>query len=160
MLIPTTIIQSASGATPVAYGCLAFNSAAISVGNGAGQKLTFDSELFDSNSFHSTVTNTGRLTVPAGGAGVYLVTAQIDWASSTSGIRAMNILLNNGNNIANLGNIYNTTGGTAPMGLVAIYKFADADFIELAVFQNSGGALNVAGTANQSPYFGMVRIGT
>ena len=36
--------------------------------------LTFSTENFDTNNFHSTSSNTGRMTIPTGGGGTYLFT--------------------------------------------------------------------------------------
>lgn len=55
--------------------------------------ITFDSEDVDSGGFHSTSTNTGRLTIPTGLGGLYLVIARIciyevtNWGSQYLGIR-------------------------------------------------------------------------
>jgi hypothetical protein len=40
--------------------------------------INFDNELFDTDGFHSTSTNNGRLTVPTGKAGKYDVRAQVE----------------------------------------------------------------------------------
>src|SRR5215467_11070207 len=54
--------------------------------DGAGQTvITYDSERYDTDSYHSTSSNTGRLTVPV--TGFYLVTLNIQVEfTSTSGI--------------------------------------------------------------------------
>jgi len=55
---------------------------------------TFDSETFDTDAFHSTSSNTDRLTVPAGKAGKYLVIAKMQFAGGTNGIRQVYIYKN------------------------------------------------------------------
>jgi hypothetical protein len=51
------------------------NGASFSYTSGVETLLTFASETYDTNGFHSTSTNTGRMTIPTGGAGKYLFNA-------------------------------------------------------------------------------------
>lgn len=51
------------------------NGASFSYTSGVETLLTFATETFDTNNFHSTSTNTGRMTIPTGGAGKYLFNA-------------------------------------------------------------------------------------
>ena len=51
------------------------NGASYSYTSGVETLLTFATETYDTNNFHSTSTNTGRLTIPTGGAGKYLFNA-------------------------------------------------------------------------------------
>jgi hypothetical protein len=51
------------------------NGTSYSYTSGVETLLPFATETYDSNGFHSTSTNTGRLTIPTGGAGKYLFNA-------------------------------------------------------------------------------------
>jgi hypothetical protein len=51
------------------------NGASYSYTSGVETLLTFASETYDTNGFHSTATNTGRLTIPTGAGGKYLFNA-------------------------------------------------------------------------------------
>lgn len=51
------------------------NGTSYSYTSGVETLLTFATETFDTNNFHSTSTNTGRLTIPTGGSGKYLFVA-------------------------------------------------------------------------------------
>jgi hypothetical protein len=61
----------ASGSTFV--GCALYKSGNQTISNSANNTLTWDSEHFDTDTFHSTVTNTDRITIPSGKDGYYLL---------------------------------------------------------------------------------------
>ena len=127
--------------------CRAFNSAAISITtSGTPQALTLDSERFDKGAgSHSTVTNTGRLTVPSSCAGVYLTGAYTSWASNTSGVRVCAIRLNGATTIG--ADSKNTrSDGFCDHSPATLYALSVGDYLEIVMTQSSGGALNVAAT--------------
>src|SRR5438876_645541 len=70
----------ATGATGVAspQGARVYNSANISVSASTEQALTFDTERSDSNAYHSTSSNTSRITVPTGGDGRYVISGAVE----------------------------------------------------------------------------------
>ena len=60
--------------TPALVGANAFRtSSSITLTSNTWTYITFGSELYDTDSFHDTVTNTTRFTVPAGKGGKYLL---------------------------------------------------------------------------------------
>ena len=65
-------------------GCLIWNSSDQSISADTGTILNFDSEVFDTDAFHSTSTNNSRITVPSGKAGKYLITGSIQRQASAS----------------------------------------------------------------------------
>lgn len=159
----TTRLQYRDSAGTVTWlgsvGARVSNSAAISIiTSGTRQALTFDTERYDTSGFHSTVTNTGRLTVPTGMAGKYLITGGVDWAASATGVRKCEIRLNGTTLLAS------HNSGTIPasgieQAICTIYNLAAADYVELTVLQTSGGALDVNSTGNISPEFAMQWLG-
>lgn len=75
------------------------NSAVYDPGTSAWEAVTWDTEDADTDGMHSTVTNTARITVPSGGAGVYLVIATIEFDTTslspgTSGEYGVRLLYN------------------------------------------------------------------
>jgi len=65
-----------SWATPTGaafVGCFIYMSADVNIPNDTQYILAFDSESFDTDSFHSTSVNNSRITIPAGKAGKYLI---------------------------------------------------------------------------------------
>jgi hypothetical protein len=71
-----------AGGSATFSGCLAYNSTTQVLG-GAGE-LTFDSEDFDTDAYHSTVTNTGRLTIPSALDGKFLAYAHVYRSTSSA----------------------------------------------------------------------------
>lgn len=83
---PTGLKWSTISSTPSFVGALAYASAvSMSMTAGVMQGIPLASEEFDTDAFHSTSTNTNRMTVPSGKAGKYLITSTIDIASINSG---------------------------------------------------------------------------
>lgn len=129
------------------------NTADIShTSSGNYQALTFDAERVDVGPMHDTSSNTGRLTVPAGGGGLFAMGGQIEFASNSTGRRGIQIRLNGTTVIAreeaaNLGaNPHTCTVST-------VYQLAAGDYVELMGLQASGGSLNMLATSAYSPEF-------
>lgn len=140
-------------------GCRVFNSANISVANG-GAQLTFDSERFDTDGIHSTVTNTGRLTCQT--AGKYRIGGSILFANNNNNMRGLQVLLNGATVIGIHRVPASPTGSTDTVGMAmdVVYDLAAGDFVELTAYQSSGIALNVISGAAYSPEFWMHRVGS
>lgn len=148
-----------TGLTPAFVGSRVYNSANISiVTSGTPQALTFNSERFDSDAFHDTGSNTGRLTVPTGKAGKYEIGGHIEFAGNATGYRMALIRLNGSTYIARE---HTRPASTETVGLsvVTLYDLAEADYVELVALQSSGGALNVNVAGNYSPEFWLQRVG-
>lgn len=138
-------------------GARAYNSGNISVAvSGTPQNLTFDSERFDTDTIHSTVTNTGRLTCNT--AGKYVITASVAWASNSTGFRQIGIYLNNSTFLALQSADANATA-IMYQSVTTVYDLSASDYVELRVLQTSGGPLNIVAGGNYSPEFSMHRIG-
>ena len=86
--------------------------------------LTFDTERYDTDNFHSTVSNTDRLTVPK--AGKYLLYAGFRFAVNGTGYRQIFIRLNGATGIA----INSWDGSTLiqDMTVVAIWDASAGDY--------------------------------
>jgi hypothetical protein len=135
--------------------CRVYNNAAISIPNATETLLTFNSERWDTASMHSTASLTSRITMPV--AGLYLLTATFEFQSNATGIRYFYFRHNGTLSIG-----YHSkpsTQGARHFTVSTVYKFAAADWIEMLVFQDSGGALNVIQANNFSPEFGATWIG-
>lgn len=137
--------------------CRVYNSANISVANNSWQALTFDTERWDTDDIHSTTTNTERLTCAT--AGTYLITGHISFAANVAGNRGAGIRLGGTTYIATHLGLGGFAVNNTNITIVTMYQLAADEYVELMVYQNSGGALNVELKANHSPEFGMVRIG-
>ena len=118
-----------------------YNTSDPTIANNTVTAVTFDSEFYDTDGFHSTVSNTSRVTIPAGLGGKYLITsANVTFNTNATGVRAIRILKNGsvlhfGPTILGNASEFLACNFTTTCALVA------TDYIEIAVYQNSGGNL-------------------
>lgn len=118
-----------AGATFV--GCALTASADQSTTGGTDTAITFNTEDFDTDAFHSTTSNTSRITIPAGLGGKYLFTFNItDTAQSPASNYSSPSLRKNGTQITKTQGLFSSIGyrymaGTHLLDLVA------TDYIEV-----------------------------
>jgi hypothetical protein len=125
-------------------GVLLSNASNVSIANNTDTKITWATEEFDTNSYHSTVSNTSRITVPS--TGYYAITWTIAWAYNSTG-RRIQSLFKNGNGIVQFpfgADGASSYANNTPSRTITLYLTA-SDYLEVNVFQNSGGALNAIG---------------
>lgn len=146
---------AASGGSTFA-GVRVFKSSSQSISNSTVTDLTFDSETFDTDAFHSTSSNTDRLTVPAGKAGKYLVIAKMSFNGGVNGIRQV-FIYKNTTEIEVL-TWQNTSNSNADMCLSTIVDLAVADYVKMVCWQNNGGSLN-ANSGSAYTAFSMEYLG-
>jgi hypothetical protein len=136
--------------TPTFTGCVLFNSADQTASNATNLTLLFDSESIDTDAYHSTSTNTGRITIPAGKGGKYLIISTVRYNSNSSGRRINEIYLNGSKireyELANPGTTFPTLNNSTVLNLTA------GDYLESQVFQNSGGNLIIFGAARDTTF--------
>lgn len=80
--------------TPTFVGVSCTNSSNQSLSADTWTAITFNSEEFDTNNFHSTTTNTSRITIPTGKGGYYLISGIVAWDPSNSGAQRNAIYVN------------------------------------------------------------------
>jgi hypothetical protein len=149
---------AASGAATVTVkSARVYNSADIACADNVVVTLTFDSERYDTDTIHSTVSNTSRLTATT--AGKYDIKGSISYTAAASGVRLARILLNGATVIANETRASASAADATAMTVATVYDLAAGDYVELQAYQNSGGSLNALHTANYSPEFMMTRLG-
>ena len=132
------------------------NSALQTISNNTLTVVTFDEERYDTDTIHSTSSNTGRLTATT--AGKYVITAHAIFASNTTGRRFLSIRLNGTTSIAEAEWDTNQ-GDQTRMNLATIYELSATDYVEMLVFQTSGGNLDVVQGDNRTPEFAMQKVG-
>jgi len=133
---------------PTFSGCVLTNAAVQSIANATVQVVTFDTESLDTDGFHSTVTNTGRITIPAGKAGKYLFTAMGQFPNNGTGSREIAMYVNGTQKTASTGIPSGST--TTSITLAFILDLLVADYVDLRAYQSSGGALNLNGNATST----------
>ena len=148
----TAAVAAASGG--YTEGARVYNSANISIPHATFTALTFDSERYDTDAIHDTATNTSRLTCKT--AGKYIIDGNVEWGNGADTGRYCRIRLNGTTDIAAV-----AQAGQAWMvqQVSAVYDLAVNDYVELVVYQSTGGAFNALVGANYSPEFWMQRIG-
>ena len=134
-----------------------YHSVAQSIPRATTTALAFNSERFDTDAIHDTVTNNSRLTCET--AGKYFISANVVFAPNTTGIRWTGIRLNGGNLIAQQCGPPAAAGAGTVQNLSTVYGLAVNDYVETVVYQDSDGALGVQRVADYSPEFMMVRVG-
>jgi hypothetical protein len=131
-----------------------YKSSAQSISDSTATLLTFDQETADTDGFHSTVSNTGRLTIPSGLDGLYLILGQVEWATNNTGSRRAQILLNGATLLASVRDAAFASSQVHHQ-VMAIYPAAAGDYFTLEGLQTSGGALNANAT---DTWFSCVRL--
>lgn len=150
-----------SWATPSSgnlVGCRVTNSAVVSIPNTTVTSLTFNTETYDTDAFHSTSSNTDRITIPAGKAGYYLINYNINYAANATGFRNNAIKLNGGSTIDAVAYIKGFSDDANSLAGTTVYYLSVADYVSLSTYQNSGGALNTEATGRT--YFEVIRMGS
>ncbi|MCH8967015.1 MAG: hypothetical protein IID43_05010 [Planctomycetes bacterium] len=104
---------------------------------------------------HDTSTNNTRLTATT--AGTYLISASIAFAANTTGLRLFRFRVDGaGNGIAEERRDAATTAMWVVMS--TIHQFTAGQYVELMLFQSSGGNLSTVKEGNSTPEFMMTRI--
>lgn len=141
-----TGITGVGGGTPTFVGWMIQHDAAQAVANNSLVLLSMNTETVDTNTFHSTVTNNERITVPSGKAGKYFVTAHVEFASNATGYREVGIRIN-GTTYVTITRVQAANGDTTRLVTSTIVTLAEADYLEVLARQTSGGSLNVNGAS-------------
>lgn len=135
--------------------CLAYNSVDQSTTSGVDLILSLDSEFWDTDSIHDLVTNNSRLTCKT--AGRYMATVFARFYDNTVGYRFFNVL-KNGTAYQAVPMAVDSVGRVGASFAVPVDLVVN-DYLQLAVGQNSGGALSIyGGSGGDGVKFGMARI--
>ncbi len=118
--------------------------------SGSFVAITFDTERYDTDTMHSTATNTDRITFTT--AGLYTVGGSVAFAADVDGIRGIRVRLNGTTELCSQ-LVINSGASTVELTVETTYKFAAADYVQLVAFQTSGGTLALTATGNMAPEF-------
>lgn len=142
------LVDSPSGT----IGTRVYNSANISINTATDTILTFDSERWDTDTMHSTVSNSSRITFTT--AGKYFVNCQIAFSANDVGQRVVALVINGtGTRIADIRQFNSGAVNSTRFQASTIWDFAAAEYVECRVAQDTGGNLDVVASPNQSPEF-------
>ena len=119
--------------------------------------ITFDTEDYDTDGFHSTSSNTSRITIPTGKGGYYLVTANL---LTTSGSQfAVHKIYKNGSDYKLNTPGLATANGYASSYLTVILPLVAGDYLETAVYANGGINIDSNAQGPRCAYFAAYYLG-
>ena len=130
--------------------CRVYHSANQSLTSGVAAVLAFGAERYDTDTLHDTAVNNSRITMVT--PGKYRFGASVEYEANATGVRLVHVLLNGTTAIATE---TEAAAGAAASRLTISgeYAFAAGDYLQLQVYQDSGGALSVVSAGNYSPEF-------
>ena len=146
-----------------AYGCMLNRTAAQSITDSTDTAVTFPTgsmtEELDTDGLHSGATNTARITIPAGGDGVYLVGGNVRWETNATGARVLWVEYNGS---AGTGTVI-TESRIAPSGsatqtsqlVSTVYLLASGDYVTMNVRQTSGSAKDVQNAGFSARFYAL-----
>lgn len=109
------------------------------ISNATTTALTWNNEIFDTDGFHSTSSNTSRITIPSGKGGKYEIKFTGQFGGNATGMRIYYVYKNGSAIIAN---IFQGTTNDTSMTICYCLNLAVGDYLELYVEQNSGSTLS------------------
>lgn len=121
----------------------------LSVADATLTAVTFDRVVTGNESFYNSSTPS-RISFSS--PGTYLVGATVQWTTNGTGYRQMHIARNGDttNRIVH-SLVTSSSSGSVTNNASGIYTFSAGDYIELYVYQNSGGALNAQTSFPRGP---------
>jgi hypothetical protein len=159
----TGIKWASASAVPTFSGARVYHNNNQTLTNGV--PVQFNSERFDTDNYHSTVSNTSRLTAPTDG--YYLIGACLYPFANPTGFAYIAFIVNRAVTgqvtIANSGiQAPNAAFGRTQHALETVYKLNAGDFVEVIWFSGSSSDLIVTSfsTSNHTPEFWITRLGT
>jgi hypothetical protein len=130
-------------------GCFLYLSADATTTSGAEPITSWTAESWDTDNFHSLVTNTSRITIPTGLGGKYLVILNNQFNANATGRRISAIKVN-GTTVRDTEMGVPTSSGYLNAPISTILSLSAGDYIESSSYQTSGGNLTLIGTAARS----------
>jgi hypothetical protein len=138
-------------------GCALTRTTDLTVANSTITAVGYNTEVWDTDGFHDNSTNNSRITIPAGKAGKYNVSANIIFASNGTGVRYASLYKNGSETFRYY---YNAPSGTSANGLVlnTVETYSVGDYLEININQTSGGNLS-AFFSGYYNYFSVTYLG-
>lgn len=151
----TTWIEIGSGG--FTEGACVTNTISQTVNDVTPKVLDFDTELWDTDDIHDTVTNNSRLTCQTDGK--YLVIGSFRWASLFNANLVYNQIYLDGSSVIAQNATHGLNTSLVERQTSIILDLVGGQYVELRAYQNSGGPQSVFKEFNKSPRFAMHRIG-
>jgi len=132
-----------------------YNTNATAIMSSYTTTLDFTNARWNTSSMFNASTSSSRLTAPT--AGIYDISASVNWGANSSGFRELDILYNGVTKIVS-SRVPAMSGTSTSQAVSTQYKLNVGDFVEVQVFQNSGSDLNVLRANSYSPEFAATYI--
>jgi hypothetical protein len=144
--------------SPTQPRCSAFKSIVQVLATGANTALDFDTEDYDVGAMHTTGGGAGaKFTVPANGAGLYLLTGCAYFQSNgAAGGRIAQWRKNGATPLAAPAQAPGNAAQVVALQPVAQVVLAAGDFVELMAFQDSGANVNMGSAFAGSQNYGQI----
>lgn len=138
----STGLKWATPSSPTAVGCSVYNSTTQSIADTTFTAVTWNTEDYDTDDFHSTVSNTSRMTIPSGKGGKYLISAFFEWTeNNTTGSRQIAIYKNGSRVRAAL----LTPSAALPTSIISTtLNLVATDYVEVFAYQNSTASRTIS----------------
>ena len=148
LTVASGIPSWAAASAPAFAGC-SVEASGTSVSNATNTVILFDTERFDTDSFHSTSTNTGRITIPSGKNGNYLFSFVTQWTSiNSTGRRYVGITKYNSSGVGQYSRNFEINPGSiayASHTATALFNMVAGDYCTVEAYQASGGTMTITG---------------
>jgi len=129
--------------TPTFAGCYVSMTVSTSIANDTWVKIPFNTENYDTNSYHDNSSNNTRITIPSGKGGYYQVNASSQWGTFAESVCRLAVYVNNvivaQNSITKVNNFRGFYTKSYILNLTA------GDYVEIAVQQGSGNTQDLWG---------------
>jgi hypothetical protein len=137
----------------------AYSTVNLSIPSSTPTALAFNAERYDTEIIHNNTAGlNAQLTCRT--AGKYRITANICFAGGAGAVRQVQIIHNVAGVIAEDDRPPSTAGNLTTVSISTVWTMAVGESVNVSVYQDSGGALNVrADVGPFSPCFMMERIG-
>lgn len=136
-------------------GCIIARDDATVIATDTFTSVTFDEDdLYDTDAYHSTVTNADRVTVPDALGGVYWVGFQVEFTPNPTGHRAVRFVKNT--STTKILQQVPAVGGSSSTILSGMYplRLDGGDYVRFQMRQSSGNNLGVENARAWLMWFG------
>ena len=122
---------------------MAYYSSNVSISNATTTAAVLDTEYWDTNSAYAVAD--GKFTIPSGESGKYMFTGAVEYSGLTIHDSIAILLLKNGSSVGGSWQQYGASrGGGNTLQVTYALDLAVADYVQLGLYQNSGGAKNAS----------------
>lgn len=155
-------LTGSSGGSTTFSGARVYHDAEQTIAGSTETAVIFNSERYDTNGYHSTSSNTSRLTVPS--TGYYSIGCSIGWVSgaATGTYRYISLRVNGTTDICRT-IVPSTINSDIWQNLSTDYYLTAGDYVEVIVFEDGTGgmgSLNISRIGNYTPEFWIKSLGT